>query len=76
MNENMKRRGMTLVISGPSGSGKSSLYKAVSQRLANLEFSVSCTTRPPRQGERDGVDYHFIEREEFLRRVQAGDFAE
>ena len=76
MNENMERRGMTLVISGPSGSGKSSLYKAVSQRLTGLEFSVSCTTRPPRQGERDGVDYHFIGREEFLRRVQAGDFAE
>ena len=76
MNEIMNRRGMTLVISGPSGSGKSSLYKAVSQRLTDLEFSVSCTTRAPREGERDGIDYHFIPREEFLRRAKAGDFAE
>lgn len=76
MNGTMERRGMTLVISGPSGSGKSSLYKAVSQRLTDLEFSVSCTTRAPREGERDGIDYHFIPREEFLRRAEAGDFAE
>ncbi|MBR2433951.1 MAG: guanylate kinase, partial [Lentisphaeria bacterium] len=67
---------MTLVISGPSGSGKSSLYKAVSPRLGGIEFSVSCTTRQPRAGEVDGKDYHFLTKEEFETRVSRGDFAE
>ncbi len=67
---------MTLVISGPSGSGKSSLYKKAAPLLTGIEFSVSCTTRSPREGEKDGVDYHFITREEFDKRVAAGDFAE
>ena len=71
-----KRKGMTLVISGPSGSGKSSLYKAVSPRLGGIEFSVSCTTRQPRAGEVDGKDYHFLTKEEFETRVSRGDFAE
>ena len=70
------RKGMTLVISGPSGSGKSTLYHAVAPLAGNIEFSVSCTTRAPREGERDGVDYYFIGREEFESRVNRGDFAE
>ena len=70
------RHGMTLVISGPSGSGKSSLYHAVAPRAGNIEFSISCTTRQPREGERDGVDYHFITEEEFRRRIADGRFAE
>lgn len=76
MKNNMRRNGMTLVISGPSGSGKSTLYKAVSGKLGGMGFSVSCTTRSPRPGEQDGVDYYFLTKEDFERRVAAGDFAE
>ena len=70
------RKGMTLVISGPSGSGKSTLYHAVAPLAGNIEFSVSCTTRAPREGERDGVDYYFIGRDDFEARVARGEFAE
>jgi guanylate kinase len=64
------------VITGPSGVGKGTLIRGLMERLPNLELSVSATTREPRAGERDGVDYHFLTREEFDRRIQAGDFVE
>jgi len=64
------------VITGPSGVGKGTLIRGLMERLGELELSVSATTRSPRPGERDGVDYHFLTREEFDRRVQAGDFVE
>jgi guanylate kinase len=64
------------VLPGPSGVGKGTLIRGLMERLANLELSVSATTREPRAGERDGVDYHYLTREEFDRRVQAGDFVE
>jgi guanylate kinase len=64
------------VITGPSGVGKGTLIRGLMERLAQLELSVSATTRAPRPGERDGVDYHFLSSEEFDRRVQAGDFVE
>jgi guanylate kinase len=64
------------VITGPSGVGKGTLIRALMERLPQLELSVSATTRAPRPGEIDGVDYHFLSREEFDRRVQAGDFVE
>lgn len=64
-----------VVISGPSGSGKTSVVKALKAE-PRVEFSVSATTRKVRPGERDGVDYHFLERPEFERRVAAGDFLE
>jgi guanylate kinase len=64
------------VITGPSGVGKGTLIRGLMQRLPDLELSVSATTRAPRAGERDGVDYHFLDREEFDRRVAAGDFVE
>ncbi|MEM7310165.1 MAG: guanylate kinase [Planctomycetota bacterium] len=70
-----ERRGAMLVISGPSGSGKSSIVK----RLLldpRVEFSISATTRTPREGEVDGVDYHFLSKEEFRRRVEGGEFIE
>jgi len=64
------------VITGPSGVGKGTLIGALMQRLPALELSISATTRPPRAGERAGVDYHFLSQEEFERRIAAGDFVE
>jgi guanylate kinase len=64
------------VITGPSGVGKGTLIRGLMERLPQLELSVSATTRAPRPGERDGVDYHFLTREEFDRRVAEGDFVE
>jgi guanylate kinase len=64
------------VITGPSGVGKGTLIRGLMQRLPQLQLSVSATTRAPRPGEHDGIDYHFLDGEEFERRVQAGDFVE
>ncbi len=64
------------VITGPSGVGKGTLIRGLMERLEQLELSVSATTRAPRPGEQDGVDYHFLTREEFDRRVAAHDFVE
>jgi len=64
------------VITGPSGVGKGTLIRGLMERLPKLQLSVSATTREPRPGERDGLDYHFLTREEFDRRVAAGDFVE
>lgn len=65
-----------LVITGPSGVGKGTLIAELLERVPDLELSVSATTRPPRPGELDGRDYHFLPPEEFERRVEAGDFLE
>jgi guanylate kinase len=65
-----------LVITGPSGVGKGTLIRALRERMPGLELSVSATTRPPRPGEVDGRDYHFLSPEEFDRRLDAGDFLE
>src|SRR5438552_3751086 len=64
------------VITGPSGVGKGTLIRGLMERIPALQLSVSATTRAPRPGERDGVDYHFLGREEFERRVKAGEFIE
>jgi guanylate kinase len=64
------------VITGPSGVGKGTLIRGLMERLPRLELSVSATTRAPRPGERDGVDYHFLTREDFDRRVADGEFVE
>jgi guanylate kinase len=64
------------VITGPSGVGKGTLIRGLMERLGELELSVSATTRAPRAGESDGIDYHFLTREEFDRRVAAEDFVE
>ena len=65
-----------LVLSAPSGGGKSSIARNLLQGRDDLGYSVSATTRPIREGERDGVDYYFLTREEFVRRRDAGDFLE
>jgi guanylate kinase len=64
------------VITGPSGVGKGTLIRGLMERLGELELSVSATTRAPRADEVDGVDYHFLTREEFDRRVADGEFVE
>ncbi|MEQ1631910.1 MAG: guanylate kinase [Planctomycetota bacterium] len=67
--------GKLVVISGPSGAGKTSVCREL-KLLPGVEFSVSATTRAPRAGEQDGVDYHFLTRPEFERRVAQGEFLE
>jgi len=64
------------VITGPSGVGKGTLIRGLRERLPELELSVSATTRAPRPGEQDGVDYHFLDPGEFEARVAQGDFVE
>jgi guanylate kinase len=64
------------LVTGPSGAGKTTLYQGLLDEDARLGFSVSCTTRAPRHGEVDGRDYHFVERGEFERRRDAGEFVE
>jgi guanylate kinase len=64
------------VITGPSGVGKGTLIRELLERVPGLELSVSATTRPPRPGERDGVDYHFLGEEEFAERLAADEFLE
>jgi guanylate kinase len=68
--------GRAVVITGPSGVGKGTLIRSLRDRMPELELSVSATTRRPRTGETQGVDYHFLAPEEFEQRVGAGEFVE
>ncbi|MFQ5519505.1 MAG: guanylate kinase [Mariprofundus sp.] len=68
--------GQLFIISGPSGSGKSSLCDALLAQCPNLKLSISCTTRAPRPGEENGVQYHFMNKQMFEEQVQAGAFLE
>lgn len=70
------RRGKLLVISGPSGAGKTSICEAILKRLPNARWSVSATTRARRANEIDGRNYRFISREEFQHMAEAGEFLE
>lgn len=73
-------KGLLVIVSSPSGGGKTTLIRETIARLAELgisgHFSISHTTRPPRPSEADGVDYHFVDGDEFERMVQAGEFLE
>jgi guanylate kinase len=70
-------RGPLIIVSGPSGSGKSTVIRRLlAQSQRPLRLSVSATTRPPRPGEVDGVDYHFLTRERFEEALRAGEFLE
>lgn len=72
----MLKRGKTFIISGPSGVGKSTVLKTLFEGREDLYFSVSATTRAPRPGEQDGVNYHFIEPETFRRWIVEKEFLE
>jgi len=67
---------MLLLISAPSGGGKTTVCEQLLATTANLTRAITCTTRPPRDGERDGIDYYFLSSETFLKRLQAGHFLE
>jgi guanylate kinase len=69
-------RGRLFVIAAPSGTGKTSLVKALMERVPSLAFSVSHTTRRPRLNEQDGRDYHFVSPERFRAMIEAGEFLE
>ena len=68
--------GRVFVITGPSGVGKGTLIRGLMERIPEIQLSVSATTRSPRAGERNGVDYHFLTPDEFAARRAAGDFVE
>lgn len=69
-------RGKLLILTAPSGAGKTTIVRHLLGRFGRLAFSVSATTRPPRPGERHGVDYYFLSNREFLDRVAEGAFVE
>ena len=69
-------RGLLIVISGPSGAGKGTICKALLEKRDDLFISVSATTRSPRAGEVDGINYHFLTKEDFISRVESNDFLE
>lgn len=70
------KKGLIVVISGPAGSGKGTVVKALRRKLPDLGLSVSATTRDPRPGEVDGEHYYFITKEEFERRIATGEILE
>ncbi len=72
----IKRKGLLLVVSGPSGAGKGTICKEILNRRKDIKLSVSATTRKPREGEVDGVNYFFLSKEEFSKMVDNGEFLE
>lgn len=76
MQVNTQRKGVVLVVSAASGTGKTTLVKRLLKEFPQFGYSLSCTTRAPRTGEVDGKDYHFLSKTEFLHRRDQGYFAE
>jgi len=70
------QEGALFVVTGASGTGKTTLVRQALASIPGLQFSVSATTRPMRDGEQDGVDYHFLDRDTFMARVEANEFLE
>jgi len=71
-----KKNGVVLVLSGPSGAGKSSLINKIADDIGDYYFSISTTTRPIRDGEKDGVHYHFVSEDEFKNDIEKDNFLE
>jgi len=71
-----KAKPLLILISAPSGGGKTTLCRQLLRVRRGMVRAVTCTTRAPRKGERNGVDYHFLKADDFLKRVQAGNFLE
>ncbi|MEE8431805.1 MAG: guanylate kinase [Candidatus Desulfatibia sp.] len=69
-------KGHLFILSAPSGAGKTTLAKAILNRFADMLYSVSYTTREPRNGEQDGLDYHFVQRDLFKKYIKEGKWAE
>lgn len=72
----MQKDGLVIVISAPSGAGKTTICKELIKKKPDLRFSISCTTRPARKGEKNGKDYFFIAKKEFFKMVRGKKFAE
>lgn len=70
------RRGIIFILAAPSGAGKTTIWRGALKAIDGLEFSVSLTTREPREGEKPGFDYHFVSEDEFNRQLQSGELAE
>jgi len=75
MASSTQRTGFLCIVSGPSGSGKTTLCRRAREEESCV-YSISCTTRSPREGEADGIDYHFLDRDGFLERTVRGEFLE
>ncbi|MBV8392959.1 MAG: guanylate kinase [Alphaproteobacteria bacterium] len=75
-NEAIRRRGLMLVLSSPSGAGKTTLSRQLLDNDSQIQLSVSCTTRQKRPGEKDGVDYRFIDTQTFSGMIERGEFLE
>ncbi len=73
---NIENTGRLLIISGPSGCGKNTVFDALALRDSQIGQTISATTRKPRDGERDGVDYYFITEDDFLNKVNNNEFVE
>jgi len=76
MQKKMKKEGLLFVVSGASGTGKTTLCRAMVKIFPQLHFSVSYTTRPQRAGDVNGRDYHFVSAEEFQKMIEEGEFTE
>jgi guanylate kinase len=72
----MAQKGKVIILVAPSGSGKSTLARMLFEDFEDLKFSVSATTRPPREGEQNGTHYHFLTDKEFDEKIDSGDFLE
>jgi guanylate kinase len=76
LEDGRSRRGIVFIVSAPSGAGKTTISRAAIEKIPGLAMSVSLTTRPPRGGEAEGVDYFFVDEEEFNRRRDRNELAE
>ena len=72
----MHSNGIIFILSAPSGTGKTTICKLLTQKLPDLKFSISHTTREPRNGEVEGIDYHFTSKKEFEEKIERGEFLE